>query len=115
MPNRKPVATLAALAGICTAAVVAAPAAQATTTTACTYGYSIRLTSIPYPSPTVYLNTWCTGFADAGAPYVFHIARLNAMYSQIPRNVYYDNVTATCTAYSFSGTSLVATGCRYVL
>jgi hypothetical protein len=106
--------TLAALTGICAAAVVTAPAAQATTTTACTYGYSVRLTSIPYPSPTVNLGTWCTGFADAGAPYVFHIDRLNAVYSQFPMNVYYNNVTATCRAYSSSGTALVATGCTYV-
>ncbi|KDN24138.1 hypothetical protein [Amycolatopsis rifamycinica] len=112
MPIRKLCATLAVLTGA--SALVAPALAQAATTTACASGVLIRTSSIPYPSPTVNLGTSCAGFADAGAPYVFTIARLNAVYHQFPMNAVYTNVTATCSAYSYSGTSLVATGCTYV-
>jgi len=111
VPNRK---LCAVLTGLCVSLPATAPEAQAATTTACASGVSVRTSSVPYPSPTVNLGTSCTGFSDAGAPYVFTIARLNAVYHQFPANVYYSNVTATCGSYSFSGSSLVAAGCRYV-
>jgi hypothetical protein len=93
--------------------LVPAQAASAATTTSCASAYSIRYAGVPFPSPTVNLGTSCTGFSDAGSPYVFAIAYLNTISTQWPYNIGFQNVTATCTTYSYSGTSLIGSACTY--
>ncbi|MET8849076.1 hypothetical protein [Amycolatopsis sp. NPDC004625] len=115
MPDRmKPSAAWAAAVVVTAAGVLSlasAPAASAATTTSCASGYSIGVLHLP--APTIHLGTSCTGFSDAGSPYVFKIAIFNAISNQQPYNTYFHNVTATCTAYSAGGTDLVATGCTF--
>jgi hypothetical protein len=118
MPDRtKPKAAWAAAVVVTAAGVLSlapAPAASAATTTSCTSGYSFRPPGYPFLTATVNLGTSCTGFSDAGSPYVFQIAYLDAISTQVPHDSYFRNVTATCTTYSYSGTDLVAGGCTYV-
>ncbi|OXM60253.1 hypothetical protein [Amycolatopsis vastitatis] len=117
MPDRTKPSTAWAAAVVVTAACVlslaSASAASAATTTSCVSGYSIGPPGWHFPSPTVHLGTSCTGFSDGGSPYVFKIAYFNAISTQQPYNTPYYNITATCTAYSYSGTDLVATGCTF--
>ncbi|MEV6446873.1 hypothetical protein [Amycolatopsis sp. NPDC051716] len=117
MPDRmKPSTTWAAAVVVAAAGVLSlasAPAASAATTTSCAGGYSIGPPGWPFPLSPIHLGTSCTGFSDAGSPYVFKIATFNAISTQQPYNHYFYNITATCTAYSNSGTDLVATGCTF--
>ncbi|WP_103347450.1 hypothetical protein [Amycolatopsis sp. CA-128772] len=117
MPDRtRPKAAWAAAVVVTAAGVLSlapATAASAATTTSCASAYSIGPPGWHLPSPTVHLGTSCTGFSDAGSPYVFKIAIFNAISTQQPYNTYLHNITATCPAYSYSGTDLVATGCTF--
>jgi hypothetical protein len=117
MPDRTKSRTAWAAAAVMTAvgalSLVPAQAASAATTTSCVSGSSNNHVGLHLPTPVVTLGTSCTGFADAGSPYVFTIAYLNVATNQLPYNVTFYNVTATCSSYSYSGTSLTASGCTY--
>lgn len=90
--------------------------AHASTTTSCAAGWVSSTANLPFPhDPTLHLGTSCSGFSDAGAPYVFNVAWLNVIFNGPPYNSPFYNVPATCTSYSYSGTSLTATGCTYPL
>lgn len=109
-------ATLVVMAVMGTSALSPQPAAQAATTTNCPYGVVMRVADLPVPrDPTLRLGTSCTGFSDAGAPYVFLVGQLDLVATKFPMNVYFNNVTANCTSYFYSGGSLTATGCTYTL
>jgi hypothetical protein len=119
MPDRTKSKTAWAVAAVVVTAagvlsLASAPAASATTTTSCASGYSFGPPGWSFPSPTIHLGTSCTGFSDAGSPYVFHIAYFNAMSTQQPYNSPFYNLTATCSSYSYSGTDLVPTGCTFI-
>jgi hypothetical protein len=118
MPDRTNPKTAWAAAAVMTAAgllsSVPAEAASAATTTSCVSGSSNNRAGLHFPTPVVNLGTSCTGFSDAGSPYVFTIAYLNVATNQLPYNVTFSNVTATCGSYSYSGTSLIASGCTYL-
>jgi hypothetical protein len=108
-------AALLAMVALSASALSPALVAQASTTTNCASGW-IAGTVLPFPhDPTLHLGTSCSGFSDAGTPYVFLVASLNIITNWPPYNSPFYNVPATCTSYSYSGTSLTATGCTYPL
>ena len=103
----------AAALGAC---LLAAPAAQAATTSNCTSG----LAGGQYGSvfPIVLLGTSsCPGFVDTGSPYVFHIATFDVLQSLPNSMVFkYSNVTATCGSvdyYNGNSTQLRGLNCTY--
>lgn len=91
---------------------LAAPPAQAATTTSCPSAIQPQLGTDALVMPAT-----CAGFPDEGAPYVFHIGTLYA-WRLVGLDVLLVPVgpaTASCTAYQVqAGGSLKATGCTYV-
>jgi hypothetical protein len=92
--------SLAAIAAVGCVGLAASPA-RATTTTSCTYGFTVVNTD--------YFNLICPGFVDSGAPYVFDVAELIVWTLPVVPPAYspgysLDNVVLTCPAYT-SGTN----------
>ena len=100
-------ATVAAV-GATAAFTLSAPLAHATTTTSCPNGLWI------YPSNFIGAFS-CSGFADHGAPYVFHIASVVAQNYPLPGDRGgIANLVATCGGYTTPNpTTIDGTGCTY--
>ena len=104
----------AAALGAC---LLAAPAAQAATTTNCATGLAGAQFGTVFP--TVLLGTAsCPGFVDTGSPYVFHIATFHVLQTLPDSRVFtLSNVTATCGNFDFvngDSTQLRGLNCTYV-
>jgi hypothetical protein len=103
---------LAGVAALGAVVGVAPVAAHASTTTACGNG----ITTTIGPS-LITFGTSCSGFSDAGGPYVFDIGTLSELLVPVPpgghqQTYIYDNVVATCTGYNTSPI-FQGTGCTW--
>ncbi|MET8848705.1 hypothetical protein [Amycolatopsis sp. NPDC004625] len=97
--------------GLVTWCGLAAPPAQAATTTSCASAVENR-----WPASTVHMSAPCVPDPDQGAPYVFRIGTLY-VWRLVGLDVLLVSAgpaTATCTAYQVQPDgSLTAAGCRY--